>query len=77
METSSDFTGKTHEASDVNEIITSRDPNKNNQGVPVLMNTVEELQPTPVLKLRLGDTDAPVEELVDSTRTYVNYINII
>ncbi|XP_026059730.1 golgin subfamily A member 6-like protein 6 isoform X3 [Carassius auratus] len=62
-----DFTGKTHEASDVNEIITSRDPNKNNQGVPVLMNTVEELQPTPVLKLRLGDTDAPAEEHVDST----------
>uniref|UniRef100_A0A9J7WWV7 Si:dkeyp-118a3.2 n=1 Tax=Cyprinus carpio carpio TaxID=630221 RepID=A0A9J7WWV7_CYPCA len=61
--------GKTHEASDVNEIITSRDPNKNNQGVPVLMNTVEELQPTPVLKLRLGDTDAPVEEHVDSTQT--------
>ncbi|XP_042616894.1 translation initiation factor IF-2 isoform X2 [Cyprinus carpio] len=60
-----DFTGKTHEASDVNEIITSRDPNKNNQGVPVLMNTVEELPPTPVLKLRLGDTDAPI----DSTQT--------
>ncbi|XP_052402113.1 golgin subfamily A member 6-like protein 6 isoform X2 [Carassius gibelio] len=64
-----DFTGKTHEASDVNEIITSRDPNKNNQGVPVLMNTVEELQPTPVLKLRLGDTDAQAEEHVDSTQT--------
>ncbi|XP_016136250.1 ABC transporter F family member 4-like [Sinocyclocheilus grahami] len=60
-----DFTGKTHEASDVNEIITSRDPNKNNQGVPVLMNTVEELPPTPVHKLRLGDTDAPM----DSTQT--------
>ncbi|XP_016299467.1 probable serine/threonine-protein kinase kinX [Sinocyclocheilus anshuiensis] len=59
--------GKTHEASDVNEIITSRDPNKNNQGVPVLMNTVEELPPTPVLKL--GDTGAPVEEHVDSTQS--------
>ncbi|KAK2908729.1 hypothetical protein Q8A67_004566 [Cirrhinus molitorella] len=64
-----DFTGKTHEASDVNEIITSRDPNKNNQGVPVLMNTVEELLPTPVLKMRLGDTEAPVEEHADSTQT--------
>ncbi|XP_059409851.1 uncharacterized protein LOC132143547 isoform X2 [Carassius carassius] len=64
-----DFTGKTHEASDVNEIITSGDPKKNNQGVSVLMNTVEELQPTPVLKLRLGDTDAPVEEHVDSKQT--------
>ncbi len=68
METSSDFTGKRLEASDVNEIITSRDPNKNNQGAPELMNTVEELPPTPVLKLRLGDTDAPVKEQVDSTR---------
>ncbi|XP_016415586.1 sodium/potassium/calcium exchanger 1-like [Sinocyclocheilus rhinocerous] len=57
--------GKAHEASDVNEIITSRDPNKNNQGVPVLMNTVEQLPPTPVHKLRLGDTDAPM----DSTQT--------
>ncbi|KAF4118885.1 hypothetical protein G5714_000936 [Onychostoma macrolepis] len=61
--------GKTFEASDVNEIITSRDPNKNNQGVSVLMNTVEELPPTPVLKMRLGDTNAPVEEHVDSTQT--------
>ncbi|XP_059407733.1 sodium/potassium/calcium exchanger 1-like [Carassius carassius] len=59
-----DFTGKAHESSDVNEIITSRDPNKNNHGVPVLMNTVEELPPTPDLKLRLEDTDAPM----DSTR---------
>ncbi|KAI2668637.1 hypothetical protein H4Q32_005396 [Labeo rohita] len=64
-----DFTGKTHEASDINEIITSRDPNKNNQGVPVLINTIEELPPTPVLKLRVGDTEAPVEEHVDSTQT--------
>ncbi|KAK9980786.1 hypothetical protein ABG768_000373 [Culter alburnus] len=61
--------GKTHEASDVNEIITSRDPNENDQGEPVLMNTIEELPPTPILKLRLGDTDAPMEEHVESTQT--------
>ncbi|KAK7166471.1 hypothetical protein R3I93_006290 [Phoxinus phoxinus] len=61
--------GKTHEASDVNEIINSRDPNGESLGEPVLMNTIEELPPTPVLKLRLGDADAPMEEHVESTQT--------
>lgn len=68
METSSYSTGKTHEASDVNEILTSRDPNENDQGEPLLMNTIEELPPTPILKLRLGDPDTPMEENVESTR---------
>jgi len=68
VETSSYSTGKTHEASDVNEIINSRNPNGKNLGEPVLMNTIEELPPTPVLKLRLGDTDAPMGEHVESTR---------
>ncbi|XP_077060930.1 uncharacterized protein LOC143712938 [Siphateles boraxobius] len=67
--TKSKATGKTHEASDVNEIINSRDLNEKNPGEPVLMNTIEELPPTPVLKLRLGDTDAPMEEHVESTQT--------
>ncbi|XP_067298605.1 nuclear autoantigenic sperm protein [Pseudorasbora parva] len=53
--------GKTREAGDVNEIMTSRDPNEKNQGEPVLMNTIEELPTTPILKLRLGDTDAQME----------------
>ncbi|XP_056112735.1 pharyngeal muscle protein 2 [Rhinichthys klamathensis goyatoka] len=61
--------GKTHEARDVNEIINTRDPNGKNPGEAVLMNTIEELPPTPVLKLRLGDTDAPMGEHVESTQT--------
>nr|XP_005168429.1 titin isoform X1 [Danio rerio] len=62
--------GKAHEASDVNEIIISSDPSMDNQGEPALMNIVEELLPTPILKLRAGESDgALVEERDDSTQT--------
>ncbi|XP_056316626.1 uncharacterized protein si:dkeyp-118a3.2 isoform X3 [Danio aesculapii] len=62
--------GKAHEASDVNEIIISSDPNIDDKGEPALMNIVEELVPTPILKLRAGETDGTlVEERDDSTQT--------
>ncbi|XP_051558206.1 uncharacterized protein si:dkeyp-118a3.2 [Myxocyprinus asiaticus] len=59
--------GRTHEANDVNEIIASRD--QNDQGEPAMRNTVEELPPTPILGLGLGDTKEPVETHDDSTQS--------
>lgn len=74
--TSSCSTGKAHEASDVNEIIISSDPNMNDQGEPALINIVEELLPTPTLKLRAGETEgALVEERDDSTRMFYYITN--
>ncbi|TRY66239.1 hypothetical protein DNTS_006727 [Danionella cerebrum] len=56
--------GKRLDASNVNEIIVSKEPATNDEGELVL-NPDEELPPTPVLKLRLGEIDgAPVEEKV-------------
>lgn len=66
VETSYSSTGRAHEVNDVNEIITSRDPFEN--GEQALVNSVEDLPPTPTLGLGLTESEARGKEPNDSTR---------
>lgn len=68
VETSYSSTGRAHEVNDMNEIITSRDPFENSHGEPALVNSVEDLPPTPTLGLGLTESEARGEETNDSTR---------
>lgn len=67
-ETSHSSTGTAYEVNDVNEIITSRDSTENVHGEPALVNTVEDIPPTPTLGLGLRESEARAEEPDDSTR---------